>query len=92
MMDGTTAFLASILAFTPLPAGLLLPSRDRCGHRAVVCSGRSPPLPKKPHNLRVVACIAHAFEKKRQRMLDAGYDEVVTKPVTRERLLAAILV
>lgn len=47
---------------------------------------------EKLKHLRVVAYTAHAFEEERQRMLGAGYDEVVTKPVTRERLLAAILV
>jgi len=40
--------------------------------------------------LPVLALTAHAFEEDRQRCLAAGCDDVVTKPVAPEKLLAAI--
>ena len=40
--------------------------------------------------LPVLALTAHAFEEDRQRCLTAGCDDVVTKPVAPEKLLAAI--
>ena len=38
----------------------------------------------------IIALTAGAFEEDRQRCLDAGMDDFLTKPVERERLLAAI--
>ena len=41
-------------------------------------------------NLRVVAYTAHAFEDECSQILAAGFDELVTKPVSKARLLATI--
>ncbi len=41
-------------------------------------------------HLRVVAYTAHAFEEERKRILAAGFNDLVTKPITKERLLAAL--
>jgi two-component system cell cycle response regulator DivK len=40
--------------------------------------------------LRVVAYTAHAFEDECNKILAAGFDALVTKPVSRNRLLAAV--
>lgn len=41
-------------------------------------------------NLRVVAYTAHALNHERESLMDRGFDEVLTKPITKETLLAAI--
>lgn len=40
--------------------------------------------------LRVVAYTAHAFEEECNQILAAGFDALVTKPVSKTRLLAAV--
>ncbi|MCX7135796.1 MAG: response regulator [Proteobacteria bacterium] len=40
--------------------------------------------------LRVVAYTAHAFDSEQRRILAAGFDDLLTKPITKERLLAVI--
>jgi CheY-like chemotaxis protein len=41
-------------------------------------------------HLRVVAYTAHAFDAERKHILESGFDDLVTKPITKERLLAAL--
>jgi CheY-like chemotaxis protein len=38
----------------------------------------------------IIAMTAHAFEDHQKRCLDAGMDDFITKPVRREKLLAAV--
>ena len=45
---------------------------------------------EKLRSLRVVAYTAHAFDDERSAILAAGYDALVTKPISKDRLLAAI--
>ena len=40
--------------------------------------------------LPVVAYTAHAFDSEQRRILAAGFDDLLTKPITKERLLAVI--
>lgn len=40
--------------------------------------------------LRIVAYTAHAFEEDRNRFLAAGFDDILVKPINRDRLLAAL--
>jgi CheY-like chemotaxis protein len=41
-------------------------------------------------NLRIIAYTAHAFPAEREEILDAGFDELLIKPIQREALLAII--
>lgn len=41
-------------------------------------------------NLRVIAYTAHALNHERASLMARGFDEVLTKPITKETLLAAI--
>ena len=45
---------------------------------------------EKLRSLRVIAYTAHAFEEERNQILAAGFDGLVTKPISKDRLLAAI--
>lgn len=36
--------------------------------------------------MRIIAYTAHAFPEERDRFLAAGFDEILTKPITRQRL------
>ncbi|MBT3257901.1 MAG: response regulator, partial [Deltaproteobacteria bacterium] len=38
----------------------------------------------------IIAMTAHAFEDHQKRCLDAGMDDFITKPLRREKLLAAV--
>jgi len=41
-------------------------------------------------NLRVVAYTAHALESERQRIMAAGFDELLIKPISMQDLLRAL--
>jgi CheY-like chemotaxis protein len=41
-------------------------------------------------HLRVIAYTAHAFADERQRIIQSGFDGLITKPVSKDGLLAAI--
>lgn len=36
--------------------------------------------------IRIIAYTAHAFPEERERFLAAGFDEILTKPISRQRL------
>jgi CheY-like chemotaxis protein len=36
--------------------------------------------------IRIIAYTAHAFPEERERFLAAGFDEILTKPINRQRL------
>lgn len=40
--------------------------------------------------MRIIAYTAHAFPEERERFLAAGFDEILTKPISRQRLEQAI--
>ena len=40
--------------------------------------------------LRVVAYTAHAMESEKQRIMSAGFDDILIKPITIQSLLAAL--
>lgn len=40
--------------------------------------------------IRIIAYTAHAFPEERERFLAAGFDEILTKPISRQRLEDAI--
>jgi len=40
--------------------------------------------------MRIIAYTAHAFPEERDRFLEAGFDDILVKPITRQRLEEAI--
>ncbi|MGB0127220.1 MAG: response regulator [Rhodocyclaceae bacterium] len=42
------------------------------------------------NGVRLIAYTAHALTEEKERIREAGFDEVLIKPITRETLLAAI--
>ncbi len=66
---------------------LQMPAMDGLEATAVI---RDPESSVRDHDIPIIALTARAMEEDRQRCLDAGMNDHVSKPIEREELLAAI--